>query len=135
MAAGKQASAASSRRVIAVTQHEQPYAGQEPITGRRRRPGEIFTFPGSGALPLVRRSRGTGLIERGWVQRVDANDQPIEEDPLDQPEESGIMDRTPSAERRPGRNRIALSPAQRAMQVPDANEPRLAKLDPERVAR
>jgi hypothetical protein len=32
-------------------------------------------------------------------------------------------------------NRSALSPAQRAMQVPDPNERKMAKLDPERVAK
>lgn len=143
MAAVRQASAAS-RRVIAVAQNEQAYAGQEPITGRRRRPGEKFSFPGDGPLPLARRN-ASGVIVRGWVQRLDANDEPIEEETLDTVEESGLMDRTPkvaedapkrsTGTRPPRANRSALSPAQRAMQVADPNEKRTAKLDPERVAK
>lgn len=128
-----------SRRVIAVSERaDATYAGQDSC-GRRRKTGEVFDYPGHGPLPLARRSRKTGMIERGWVLRVDANNEPIEESFLeDAGPAEGVREAKSEAKPKgkPGRvNRTALSPAQRAMQVADPNEKRTAKLDPERVAR
>ena len=123
------AGATESRRVIAVTEKDQVYAGQTP-DGQRRKPGEIFEFPGTGDLPLARRSRKTGMIDQGWVQRLDRNDQPIEEPYLGESGESAEKPAVPQGTRK----KTALSPAQRAMQVADPTEYKTANLDKSRLA-